>query len=154
MRRITTYILALCCSALILQSCDDYFNTDPNNIINTDDYISKDDEMYKGFLGIYTRMQNAGDQSILLTDTRCNFLEVTGNAPVSLQTIHNYGETDGNEYADPTCYYALVIACNDYINKMGEYHKHICNRMTDMSTTNFVPLVSWPLRINVSASRM
>ncbi len=156
MKRINIYLLSVMSvfGALMLQSCDDFFQTDPNNIINTDDYISKDDEMYKGFLGIYTRMQDAGDHSIFLTDTRANVLEITGNAPVPLQNIYNYESTDGNEYADPTCYYAIVIACNDYIHKMDEYHKRIQNSMSEKSETNFIALLSSTIRIKVWAYYM
>ena len=46
--------------AFTFSSCDDFFETNPDNIINAGDYINKDDEMYKGFLGIITKMQQAG----------------------------------------------------------------------------------------------
>lgn len=156
MKRISIYFLAMLgvSTALTMQSCDDFFETDPNNIINTDDYISKDDEMYKGFLGIYTRMQDAGDHSIFLTDTRCSVLETTGNAPVALQNICNYEDTDGNEYADPTCYYSIVIACNDYIQKMEEYHQRVKESMSEKSATNFEALLSSAVRIKVWAYYM
>ena len=102
--------LKLLIIALLFASCTEFFNTNPDNIINVEDYISTNDEMYKGFLGILTRMQQAGDHAIFLTDTRGDFLEITPNAPVELQDIYNYNYTDGNPYADPTCYYAVVIA--------------------------------------------
>ena len=77
-----------------LGSCRDLFETDPDDIINVGDYISEDDEMYKGFLGIMTRMQQAADHSILLTDTRGDYLETTANAPLDLQKIYAYDPTD------------------------------------------------------------
>ncbi len=156
MKRISIYFLAMLGvgTALTMQSCDDFFETDPNNIINTEDYIAKDDEMYKGFLGIYTRMQEAGDHSIFLTDTRCSVLETTGNAPVALQNIYNYEETDGNEYADPTCYYSVVIACNDYIKKMEEYRQKVGESMSEKSDSNYVALISSTVRIKVWAYYM
>ncbi len=84
-------------TGVCVSSCDDFFTTDPDNIINVGDYISTENEMYRGFLGIITRMQNAGDHAIFLTDPRCNFLEIAPNAPVALQNIYNYEPTDGNE---------------------------------------------------------
>lgn len=139
--------------SVMLQSCNDFFETTPRDVISESDYIAKDDEMYKGFLGIINRVQEAGDQSIFLTDTRCNFLEVTENAPVALQNIYNYNNTDGNEYADPTCYYAIVIACNDYIEKMKQYAATV-GGVNEISSANFYALLSNTLRIKVWAYYM
>ena len=73
---------------LLCTSCRDMFLTDPDDIINREDYIGQDDEMYKGFLGIMTRMQEAADHSIILTDTRGDYFQTTSNAPLDLQKIY------------------------------------------------------------------
>ena len=148
MKRTCLYLLL---SLLTLTSCNDFFDTDPDDITNTGDYISKTDEMYKGFLGILTKMQQAGDQAIFLTDTRGDYFEATGNAPVELQDIYNYQETQGNSYADPLCYYSVIIACNDYIDKMRQYHEKLGNSMEEKTETNFNCLISSALRIKVWA---
>lgn len=137
--------------ALGASSCRDLFETDPDDIINVGDYISEDDEMYKGFLGIMTRMQQAADHSILLTDTRGDYLETTANAPLDLQKIYTYDPTDGNTYADPAPYYAIVIACNDYIDKMKAYRDRTGDHMDDNALKNFKALLSSTLRIKVWA---
>lgn len=134
-----------------LASCSDYFSTDPNNVINEEDYIDREDEIYKGMLGILNRVQEAGDHAIWLTDTRANILETTENAPDELKQIYNYDPTDGNPYADPTCYYAIVIACNDYIAKMGEYHKSHKGAISEEAEGFIVPLLSSTLRIKAWA---
>lgn len=149
MKQILYTLLLLC--TLSLYACKDFFDTNPEDITNSNEYILKDDEMYKGFLGILTKMQKAGDQAIFLTDTRCNFLETTGNAPVELQDICNYKETNGNSYADPLCYYAVIIACNDYIHKMGLYREKMGTSMDEKAIVNFRALVSSTLRIKVWA---
>lgn len=131
-------------------SCNDFFDTDPKDIINESDYIQQEDEMYKGFLGIISRMQEAGDHSIMLTDPRCNIIETTENAPLALQDIYNFNDTDGNEYADPACYYAIVIACNDFFNKMAEYHSTV-GGMSDIGEPNFKAMLSMAIRLKVWA---
>lgn len=136
---------------LVFGSCRDLFETDPDDIINVGDYISEDDEMYKGFLGIMTRMQQAADHSILLTDTRGDYLETTANAPLDLQKIYSYDPTDGNSYADPKPYYAIVIACNDYIDKMKTYRLETGDNMDETALKNFKALLSSALRIKVWA---
>ncbi len=153
--KITNKIWVLCLMALpfALQSCEDYFDTDPQNIVNEEDYIAEEDEMYKGFLGILNRMQAAGDHSIFLTDTRLALLETTPNAPTELKSIYNYGITDGNSYADPTCYYAIIVACNDYFHKMEQFYKNV-GGMTEYAEANYKPLLSAAMRIKAWAYLM
>ncbi len=145
--------LGLLVATAAFNSCDDYFDTDPKNIINEEDYIAEENEMYKGFLGIFNRMQEAADQAIFLTDTRGPLLETTDNAPANLKAIYNYGETDGNPYADPTCYYAVIVACNDYFAKMEAYHRNV-GGMTEVAEENFPALVSSAMRIKAWAYLM
>jgi starch-binding outer membrane protein, SusD/RagB family len=138
-------------SILAFTSCTEFFNTDPDNITNSEDYISKDNEMYKGYLGILTKMQQAGDHAIFLTDTRADYMDVTGNAPVELQDIYNYRDTKGNAYANPLCYYAVVIACNDFFSKMREYHNRIGDSMDETAQADFKSMISSAIRIKVWA---
>lgn len=153
MKRILRYLL-LSVAALPLAACDDFFNTDPDTLINVDEYIGDENEMYRGFLGIITRMQNAGDHAIFLTDTRCNFLETAPNAPVALQDIYAYKSTDGNEYADPSCYYEIIVVCNDYLAKMEEYIQKVGAGISEVGAGNFPKLISSTLRIKVWAYYM
>ena len=154
--KISSKILALTlvASATMLQSCNDYFDTDPKNIINTEDYIAQEDEMYRGYMGILNCMQKAGDHAIFLTDTRGAVLETTDNAPTELKSIYNWGTTNGNSYADPTCYYSIIVACNDYIFKMGEYKRRVGNSMTENAQKQYYNLISGSLRLKVWAYLM
>ena len=153
--RFLVYILLpLAGGSLVGTSCSDYFDTDPNNIINSDDVNQKEDEVYTGMLGIINKVQEAGDHAIFLTDTRANILETTENAPDDLKSIYNYDSTDGNPYADPTCYYAIVIACNDYIHRMGEYHHSHKGAISEETEAHFQPLLSCAVRIKAWAYLM
>ena len=114
--------VALFASTII--SCDDYFNPDSDDELDASDYISSDTEMYTGFLGIMTKVQAIGDKEILLTDTRGELLEITDNASSELIAIYNYDDDlQGNSYANPAGYYEVIIACNDYLEKMVEYRE-------------------------------
>jgi len=138
-------------AGLLLLGCDGFFETNPGDIINTGDYINSQSEMYSGYLGIITKMQAVGDQSVLLTDLRADFLEPTSNAPQELWEIYNYGSTDGNSFADPAGYYGVIIACNDYFQKMFEYREGLGKEMDQSTETNFNALVSGALRIKAWA---
>ncbi|MBO4590280.1 MAG: hypothetical protein J5698_04845 [Bacteroidaceae bacterium] len=140
--------------ALLLASCDDFFAIDSANVLDEDDYISRESEMYRGFLGIVTRMQEVGDHAIFLTDPRSNYLEPTGNAPIALQDIANYADTDGNDYADPVGYYAVIVACNDFIMKMDEFYDKVGGALSDSAKVHIPRLVSCALRDKVWAYSM
>ena len=134
-----------------MASCDDFFETDPDNVLNDDDYISQENEMARGYLGIVATMQSCADNAIWMTDPRCQYLECTGNAPVALQNIYNYEDTDGNEYADPTPYYNIIIQCNDFIHKMDEFHKKVKGSMSNTAKEDFKNMLSGALRIKMYA---
>ena len=137
-------------AGLALTSCSDYFDPSPKGIMDADDSFSEGNQTYKGMLGVINAVQQAGDHAIFLTDTRMNVLETTPNAPAALQSIYKYDDTDQNEYADPTCYYRIIIACNDYIKKMERLHATPgALSVTDQSF--FKPLLSSAIRFKVWA---
>lgn len=139
------FLLGLFCS------CDAFFEVDSDNVLSEKVYISKESEMYRGFLGIATRMQEVGDHAILLTDPRCSYLETTGNAPVVLQNICHYASTDGNEYADPRGYYAVIVACNDFMMKMDEFYHRMNGAISDSAKVHVPRLISCAIRDKVWA---
>ena len=108
----------------IFTSCADFFDPNTDDELNGKDYISSNTEMYTGFLGIITKVQEIGDKEILLTDTRGELLEPTDNSNKQLIALYDY-DTDlqNNSYADPSGYYEVIIACNDYLAKMKAYKK-------------------------------
>ncbi len=154
MKKVILYFSLVLGLSLGMTSCDDFFQTDPDNIMNDEDYMKEEADMYRGYLGIQTRMQEVGDQAIWLTDLRSAFLQSTNNAPVSLQNINNYSPTDGNEYADPTGYYAVVVACNDFIVKVDEFYRDTKGAMSDSAKVHIPRLVSSALRYKVWAYMM
>lgn len=109
---------------LALPSCSDFYNPVTEDKLDASSYISDNTELYTGFIGIMTKLQAVGDKEILLTDTRAEMLEPTKNAGTELYAIYNYDEDlKGNSYASPAPYYEVIIACNDYLNKVKEYRK-------------------------------
>lgn len=143
-------MLAAGLTLTLATSCSDYFDPTPKNVMDTGEYIGEESQMYKGMLGIMNKMQQAGDQAIFLTDTRMNVLETTTKAPVALQNIYNYENTDRNEYADPGVYYSVIIACNDYIRKMEDYY-NATGGMSEVAEESFPKLLSSTIRIKVWA---
>lgn len=133
--------------SLTMTSCSDFFNPNTNDQISDKHYMSENTEMYTGFIGLMTKMQAIGDKEILLTDTRAEMLEPTVNASADLWNVYNYeSDLQGNEYASPAPYYELILACNDYLNKVKEYRKQ--PQVDDEICQN---LISSTIRIKVWA---
>ena len=140
-------LLLMMLTTVMISSCSDFFDPDTDDELNGEDYISSNTEMYTGFLGLMTKMQAVGDKEILLTDTRAELLEPTEDSNPELISLYNY-DTDlqGNSYADPSGYYEVVIACNDYLAKMGDYRNN-----PDVDDEIWQNLVSSAIRIKVWA---
>ncbi len=112
------------CLAMGTVSCDDFFEPETDDVLDGDDYMAEQTEMYTGFLGIMTRMQAVGDKAIYLTETRGELLEPTTYSTSDLISLYNYDEDlSGNPYADPAGYYDVIIACNDYLANIEEFGK-------------------------------
>ncbi|MBQ8064101.1 MAG: hypothetical protein IJ144_05080 [Prevotella sp.] len=134
-------------SVALLVSCSDFFDPSTDDELAGDEYISSQTEMYTGFLGIMTKMQAVGDKEILLTETRGELIEVTDNPTPELQAVYNYEPNlQGNPYANPAGYYEVIIACNDYIEKMKEFRSNPV--VTDEV---YKPLVASAVRIKIWA---
>lgn len=130
---------------ITLGACESFFNVETDNVLDHDDYISQESEMYAGYIGIMTKVQAIGDKAIYLTDTRGELLEPTKNAKSELYSLYNY-ETDltGNSYADPAAYYDVIIACNDYLLRIYEYKE---KNKTSVNIDHYQALVSCTLRV-------
>lgn len=143
------FLNIICISILMtsLCGCNDFFDLDPDDTIDNDDYISAQNEIYTGFYGIQNKLQQIADHAIYLTDTRANFIETTIQAPQELQEIYSYGAiSPTNEYADPSGYYSLIISCNDYLHKMGGYKLKVGGAL-DIAEDDWKSLVSSAIRI-------
>ncbi len=148
MKTISKTILLLLL-VIFTTSCKDFFQPETDDVLNGDDYIKAQTEVYTGYLGIITKMQAVGDKSIYLTDTRGELLEPTSNTPSELIAIYNYADNlTGNSYANPAGYYDVVIACNDFISNMFEYKKEFAE---SVNKDHFDCLISSAIRVKVWA---
>ncbi len=125
-------------------SCEDFFDPDDNIVLPGDDYMKEASEMYAGFVGITTKLQIIADKSIYLTDSRAEMFEPTGNS-TDLYALYNYEpDLTGNTYADPAKYYDVIMACNDYLDKIREYKN---NHTASIDESHYKALVGGVLRV-------
>lgn len=139
-------IFALICATVTFSACDDFFNVDTDNVLDHNDYMDEESEMYSGYIGVLAKLQPIGDKAIYLTDTRGEMLQPTLNAPTELYALYNYADDlTGNSYADPAPYYEVIIACNDYLLKLYEYKEEA--KSISINMDHYKSLIAGTLRI-------
>lgn len=130
-------------TAILMGGCDSFFEIDTDDTLDNTDYISEESEMYSGYIGIMTKMQAIGDKVIYLNELRGEMVVPTSTAPRELYSLYNYDDDlSGNSYADPSGFYELINACNDYLRKLQRY-----NEDNSINESHYKALVSSTLRI-------
>ena len=124
MKLISKFICAISIIAgtVTLSGCSDFWDPETDDEFNGDEGFTSNTEMYTGFLGIMTKMQDIGDKEILLTEPRGELIEPSDESDNELIALYNYDQNlQTNSYANPQGYYEVIIACNDYLQNMKEY---------------------------------
>ena len=124
MKRIYRFFGALTWMAALvsLAACSDFWEPETEDEFNGDQGFTANTEMYTGFLGIMTKVQDIGDKEILLTETRGELIEPTEESNNELIALNNYDQNlQTNSYANPHGYYEVISACNDYLENMRRY---------------------------------
>jgi len=135
--------VAFILAATLLGGCDDFFYPDTDVTLDNEDYISEESEMYSGYIGIMTKMQAIGDKVIYLNELRGEMVVPTATAPTELYNLYNYDDDlSGNSYADPSGFYEVINACNDYLRKLKTYEEN-----NSINESHYKALVSSTLRV-------
>lgn len=135
----------------VAASCDNYFETNPDRLINDSDYISEENDMYTGYMGIATTLQAVADEMVLKSDIRANYLEPNTTSTQDLMDLYNYSNSQNNELADPAAFYDVILAANDFMAKMLAYKEKVGGAMSDETTEDFEAMVSGALRFKAWA---
>ena len=139
-------IYALLAGSLSFMACDKYFEVNTSDMLLDDNYVGEANELYSGYIGVASKMQAIADQTVFLSDLRSDFLEPTQNAPQDLWDIYNYRETKGNEFANPSSYYDLIVNANSYLDKIVKYRKENPKAVED---AHYRALISGAIRFKV-----
>ncbi len=151
MKKILKSLVLSFCILFVSTSCEDYFETNPDRLINNEDYISENNDMYTGYMGIIIKMQEVADQMVIMSDIRANYLEPNINTTKDILDLYYYQNTTNNKLADPAGFYGVILACNDYLAKMKEYKGKLGSAMSAEDETSFEAMVSGALRFKAWA---
>lgn len=140
------YSLALSLT-ILTTGCDDFFNPDTDDKLPEKEYIGESYELYTGYMGIASCVQEVVDQAIFLEGLRGDLLEPTTNAPTDMWEVYNYKDLEkeftDNSIADPKGFYKLIMNCNDYLKHIFVYRKE---KPTVLSERDYDGLIGGALR--------
>lgn len=117
LRHIIPVSIAL--AAMALTACSDMLN------LKSDDYVyagdnplnSANDSLYSA-MGILTQMQKLGERYVLLGELRGDLVDVTADAPLSIQQVSNFATSEGNDFSGRRDYYSVINNCNYALTHM------------------------------------
>ncbi|WP_375722302.1 hypothetical protein [Saccharicrinis sp. FJH54] len=132
------YAIVLISGLVLLQSCSDFFNTNPDDLLLGEDYISSNDELYSGYMGVAAKVAGVADKAVILSELRGDLLEPTENAPQGLWEIYNYTNDNNNEFTNPSDFYDVVVNANDFIRNAIIYKKNNPKAVTDDVFDGFI----------------
>lgn len=96
-------------------SCEKFLNPEQELYI-TEDKLYDDWYEYRAVeMGMYGLQQKLVEQMLVLGELRADLLEVTPNATADLVEVYNFNVSRNNRYADPTNFFKLISACNNFI---------------------------------------
>ncbi|TKG86947.1 RagB/SusD family nutrient uptake outer membrane protein, partial [Puteibacter caeruleilacunae] len=117
MYRTIKYIL-LACVALTAVSCDDFFESDKDDIIAGEKNYQSIQEITNTVVGINGLMQDVADQNILLHSLLSDEALPSVVAPDEFFQIESRTVSADNDFANPSDYYKVIVNCNDLLNRL------------------------------------
>jgi len=111
------YIILLCLVSIAFTACTD--SKMEEQLDPSDNYKTVNDAD-NAVLGAYASFQKLGKQLVVLNELRGDLVDVTSNASTDLQQINSKTPDDGNQYADPTPFYTVIMNCNDAISNFDK----------------------------------
>ena len=118
-------IILLSGLAILLGSCEKFFEPEQGLIISHDDYFVDWTEYRSAEMGLYSIQQKLVSQIVVLGELRGDLLDVTKNAERDLIEVNNFQMGPNNKYASPLNFYKLIGACNGLAVKLETDHPEV-----------------------------
>jgi hypothetical protein len=127
----------------LFTACTEFFSVNPDDVLLEENYPNTVTELYSGYMGIASTIQEVADKGSFLEGLRGDFLEPTMNASKDIVELYNYNVSADNELADPVGYYKIILNANDYINHAAKFIKE---NPTSIDEQTFDALVGGAIR--------
>ncbi len=137
MRNYITYsgIPIILIIGLLFSSCEEFLDP-PQELNITEDRLYDDWYEYRAIeMGMYGLQQDLVEQIVILGELRADLLTITPNADADMVEIYNFNITESNKYADPTKFFKLISASNNFIRILEREHPEVTD--PDSPATNY-----------------
>ena len=111
--------IALMLSAM---SCERFFEPSQGNKLENGENYSDRSTVYSSFIGLYSILQDAVPDLIVLSELRGDLISPTTQAPDEYWNVYRNRIQKGNSVANPAFLYELVVNCNDFLRNTIEYN--------------------------------
>lgn len=111
--------------ALLCSSCDNFFDTNTNDIApEENNYVNKS-EVYSGIIGLSATFRQAADHYIIMSELLGDLIEPTPHAPVEFWDVYRYRATNGNALVNPEPFYNIIVNCNDFLRHAVKFQHNV-----------------------------
>ncbi len=144
--KINKFISLLLVTSLLFASCNDFLEVAPADVIAADDHYKVENDVHNAVIGIYSLLQEVGDQNLILNELLSDLVEPTSIADGDFRQINEFNADTDNEWTDPAKYYKLIINCNDFlynIEKFKEAGTKMDEDQINAHITSAVHIRSW-----------
>lgn len=117
-------------AATLLCSCEDMLDLKSDSYVyDEDNRLNQANDSLYSAMGILTQLQPLGESYVLLGELRGDLMDVTSDAPVSLQEIASFNVSTDNIYNSKRRYYSVINNCNYALARMDTTITEHLNRV-------------------------
>jgi len=102
---------------VFLTSCID---ANTLEVLNESDTFRNIADAKNSVKGLYGKVMNLAEQTVVLNELRADLMDVTTNAGQDLQDISYFTSDASNPYANTVPYYSVIQNCNDILHHFDE----------------------------------
>lgn len=131
MKKLTKYLLFTCLiltPVIFFSSCKDFLNPDQELYITEDNLLTDWYEYRSVAMGMYGLQQELVEQLMILGELRGDLLKITENADPDMVEIYNFQISKENKYADPSNFFKLIAASNNFIRLLQRERPEVLDK--------------------------
>ncbi len=136
---------------ILFSGCSGFFNVNPDDLLLEKNYPGTLTELYSGYMGVASTVQQVADKASFLEALRGDFAEPTSNATKEIVDLYLYNPINSNELADPAGYYRVILNANDYISHASTFFQ---KNPTSINEATFRALIGGAIRYKAWAYLM
>jgi len=131
MKKLFKYLLFACLivsPVFYFTSCKDFLNPEQELYITEDRLLTDWYEYRSVAMGMYGLQQKLVEQLLILGELRGDLLKITPNSDPDMVEIYNFQISKENKYADPSNFFKLIAASNNFIRLLQRERPEVLDK--------------------------